>query len=137
MLNHHTALIYTMVLASAADSEMTDKELRTIGDLVTHLPVFREFDTENLIEISRSCAELLDEENGLETALELIKGALPQQRLRETAYTLACDVVAADGVAHQEELRLLEMIRHHLEVERLVAASIERAAAARYAVLPK
>ena len=37
MTNHHAALIYTMVLASAADSEMTDPELKVIGDLVKQL----------------------------------------------------------------------------------------------------
>jgi hypothetical protein len=52
--------------------------------------------------------------------------------LRETAYALACDVVAADGRATQEELRLLELLRHRLEVGRLPAAAIERGARARH-----
>ena len=34
MLDHHRALIYTMVIVSAADSEMPDAELRIIGDIV-------------------------------------------------------------------------------------------------------
>ena len=54
-------------------------------------------------------------------------------RLYPTAYALACDVVAVDGVATQEELRLLEMMRHSLDVDRLTAAAIERGAAARFA----
>jgi uncharacterized tellurite resistance protein B-like protein len=62
-----------------------------------------------------------------------MRGALPD-RLRETAYALACDVVAADGTAAQEELRLLEIMRHSLDIDRLNAAAIERGAAARYAV---
>ena len=48
MTNHHAALIYTMVLASAADSEMTDSELKVIGDLVRYLPGFLDYD-ENLL----------------------------------------------------------------------------------------
>ena len=34
--------------------------------------------------------------------------------------------------ASQEELRLLELLRHGLDIERLAAAAIERAARARY-----
>jgi tellurite resistance protein len=50
VINHHQALIYTMVMVSAADSEMSDNELRTIGELVQHLPVFRDFDRDRLTE---------------------------------------------------------------------------------------
>jgi hypothetical protein len=40
MPNQHSTLIYTMVLASAADSDMTDSELKVSGDLVKHVPPF-------------------------------------------------------------------------------------------------
>jgi tellurite resistance protein len=50
----------------------------------------------------------------------------------ETAYAVACDIVAADGEANQEELRMLEMIRFRLDVDRLTAAAIERGARARH-----
>ncbi|MFQ5974145.1 MAG: tellurite resistance TerB family protein [Alphaproteobacteria bacterium] len=132
MIDHHTALIYTMVLASAADSNMTDAELKRIGEIVSHLPIFTDFDPGQLPKIASDCAELLDDEQGLENAFELIRDALPEH-LRETAYALACDVVAADGKASQEELRLLELLRHAIGVGRLPAAAIERGAAARYA----
>src|ERR1044072_362463 len=33
--------LYTMVLMSAADRNMTDAEMSTMGDMVSHLPVFR------------------------------------------------------------------------------------------------
>ena len=62
----------------------------------------------------------------------MIRDALPE-KLRETAYALACEVTAADRVIAQEELRLLELLRHGLQVPRLSAAAIERAASARYA----
>jgi tellurite resistance protein len=134
MQDHHAALIYTMVIVSAADSEMTDAELRMIGELVQYLPIFRDFDAEKLPSIAQDCAALLDDENGLKKTLQTIKNGLPPN-LRETAYTFACDVAAADGTAKQEELRLLEMIRDALEIDRLSAAAIERAARARHATL--
>lgn len=131
MIDAHSALIYTMVLVSAADRDMTNSELRTIGDIVKHLPAFRTYDPEDLTGTARKCATLLSAADGLDKALDMIVTGLPK-RLHETAYALACDVVAADGQASQEELRMLEMLRHRLEVGRLPAAAIERGARARY-----
>jgi len=133
-ISHHTALIYTMVMVSAADRNMTDAELRTIGGEVQRLPIFQDYDIDMLPVAAADCAEILSAEDGLDTAIELIKGALPE-KLRETAYALACDIAAADGKLTQEEIRLLEMLRHGLEVGRLPAAAIERAAGARHTVL--
>ncbi|MFQ5938800.1 MAG: tellurite resistance TerB family protein [Alphaproteobacteria bacterium] len=134
MIDHHEALIYTMVLISAADQNMTDTELQTIGDLVNHLPVFGDFDRGRLVGVAENCATVLGDEDGLNKAIELIKSNLPA-KLRETAYALACEVAAAGGQVSQEELRLLEMFRHSLEVDRLTAAAIERGVRARYMVL--
>lgn len=132
MLNHHAALIYGMVLASAADKEMSDEELRMIGDLVRTLPVFRDFNIEDLPDVASACVDLLDRDDGLDKAMTLINDSLPT-RLKETAYALACDVAAADRFLGQEELRLLEIMRHALSVDRLTAAAIERGTRARFA----
>jgi tellurite resistance protein len=134
MLDHHRALIYTMVIVSAADSELPDAELRIIGDIVRDLPVFRDFDRNELPRVLNDCTELMSQEDGLEETLKAIKAALPA-KLRETAYAIACDLVASDGEASQEELRVLELIRHRLNLERLVAAAIERGARARFQTL--
>ena len=131
MPQHHEALIYTMVLVSAADRDMNDYEMRSIGDIVNHLPIFRDFDRKRLTEVAESCAAMLGQEDGLDTLIATIHKQLPD-RLRETAYALACDVAAADGKVTQEEARLLELIRHGLDIERLVAAAIERGARARH-----
>jgi hypothetical protein len=131
---HHEALIYTMVLASAADREMSDPELRSIGDMVRSLPIFLDLDEMEISIISGACAEMLNDEDGLEAVLDFIKDALPE-KLRETAYALACDIVAADLAASQEELRLLEMLRHRLQLDRLIAAGIERGSRARHMVV--
>jgi tellurite resistance protein len=131
MLDHHRALIYTMVVVSAADSNMPDAELRIIGDIVGDLPVFRDFDQRDLPQLLNDCTDLVGREDGLEETLKAIKAALPA-KLRETAYAIACDLVAADGEATQEELRILELIRHRLNLDRLIAAAIERGARARF-----
>ena len=134
VLDHHAALVYVMVLVSASDGDMTDAELSSIGGMVQHLPIFRDYDEDLLPSMAENCTALLDDDEGLEAVLALVAEALPEH-LHETAYALACDVAAADGALSQEELRLLEIIRYRLEVGRLPAAAIERGAKARHAVL--
>ena len=134
MLTTHEALVYSMVITAAADHEMTDAELITMGEIVNWLPVFRGFDTSELARISGDCAKVLLEDDGFEKAIELVHEALPE-RLRETAYALAVEVAAADLYADQAELSVLQMLRYQLEIDRLIAAGIERGARARFSVL--
>lgn len=133
-LNPQTCLIYVMVLVSAADRKMTDRELYTIGEIVRTLPIFKEFDENQLVNVAQACAEILSDGEGLETVLELVHRSLPE-KLRETAYALACDVAAADQNVEQEEMQLLELIRHGFNIDRLNAAAIERGARARYTTI--
>ncbi len=134
MIGPHAALVYTMVLLSMADREMTDAEIRTMQEVIGFLPSFREFDLDTLPEIANGCVDLLRKTDGLDVAIEQIKAALPK-RLRETAYALGCDVVASDGEATQEELQLLEMLRDAFELDPLVTAAIERGTRARFTAL--
>jgi hypothetical protein len=67
--NHHAALIYVMVTMSAVDRTMTDAELARIGEIVSHLPVFADFDQEQLVKTAQACGEVLSEDGGLERVL--------------------------------------------------------------------
>src|ERR1700756_5238255 len=125
MMDHQAALIYVMVMVSASDRNMSDAEMRIIGDNVRDLPVFADYDRDKLTQTLDECAQLMAQENGAEEAFRQIKAALPA-KLRETAYALACDIVAADGEASQEELQVLEHIRHRLNIHRLTPAAVER-----------
>ena len=60
---------------------------------------------------------------------------LYQKKLHETAYAMACDVVAADGELRDVELRMLEEIRDELNIDRLHAAAIEWGARVRHTIL--
>ncbi|WP_321338614.1 tellurite resistance TerB family protein [Breoghania sp.] len=124
------ALIYTMVTISAADSTMTDSELLKIGEIVQTLPVFREFDSDNLVQVAEECGALLEGDDGLDTVLEVIAGTLPQ-KLYQTAYALAVEVAAADLVVEQEELRFLALLRDRLDLDKLSVAAIEFSARVR------
>lgn len=131
-LTPQEALVFAMVLVSAADRNMTDSELKVMGRIVTHAPAFDGFDAAAVPKVTDRCIAVLEEEDGLEKAFALIRAALPPY-LRETAYAFAVEVAAADARASQEELRVLELIRHRLDVDRLAAAAIERGARARHA----
>ena len=131
-INRQSALIFVMVTMSSSDDKIGDDELRTIGGIVESLPIFKGVDRDTLVAAAQDCVNMLEPEDGLDAVLGLVKEAL-SPGLRETAYALACEVAAADGKLEQEELRLLEMIRDELEVDRLHAAAIERGVRARYA----
>jgi hypothetical protein len=120
-----------MVLITGAETSLPRSERAIIGDIIGHLPVFRSFDRSSLAGHLQGCTELLAGADGLEATLSAIKKALPT-RLCETAYVIACDLIAADGEATQEELQILELIRDRLEIDRLTAAAIERGARARF-----
>jgi len=134
MTDHHGALIETMFLVAAADSRITDAEINIIEDIVGHLPIFRDYDRGRLSQTLEVCTEILGQDDGLESGLASIRAALPP-KLRETAYALGCDVVAADGEATVEEIRILELLRDRLGIDRLIASAIERGAAARFRAL--
>ena len=130
-LDAQEALVCTMVLVAAADNGITDREIGVMSGLVQTLPVFQEFSSERLEVATEVAIGLLEEDEGLNHAGKLIRDALTP-RLRETAYALACDVVAADGTGSQPVLRMLEFVMHELQLDPLVAAAIERGTRARY-----
>jgi tellurite resistance protein len=128
------ALVCAMVLMAASDQHMSDAELGMMSRLVRELPAFAEFLPEEIGVVTETCLGLLKVSDGLDRATAMIRDALPA-RLRETAYLLACEVAAADGDATQEELRFLQELRIALDLDRLIAGAIERAAKARYQVV--
>jgi len=130
-LSPQDSLVALMITVSAADSAIRTSELLAIEQVVNHLPVFAGFDPDRIKLVSQTVFDLLEEEDGLDALFGLIRDALPE-RLVETAYVLACDIAASDGSLTQSELRLLEEVRHELDIDRLHAAAIERGARARF-----
>ncbi|WP_372616911.1 tellurite resistance TerB family protein [Falsiroseomonas sp.] len=128
------ALVCAMVLMSVADGPMSDAEVGMMSRMVQELPVFADFHSGEIETVTDAVAKLLGRNDGLDQAMTLLRDSLPM-RLRETAYLLACEVCAADGEATQEELQLLQDLRIGLDIDRLIAGAIERAAKARYQVI--
>ncbi|HEU0018217.1 MAG TPA: tellurite resistance TerB family protein [Methyloceanibacter sp.] len=129
-LSHHAALIYVMVTISAVDRAMTDEELARIGEIVSNLPIFDDYDDEGLVKTAEACGEILSADGGLQQVLRLVRDALPE-KLRETAYAVALEVAAADRLVRPEEIRFLEMLGDSLELDRMTTAAIERGIRAR------
>ncbi len=131
MMSSQDALVSIMVAVSASDDKVSKRELLSIIRIVEHLPIFFGYDKSRIKIIAQTVFDIFEEEDGLEALFGLIQQSLPE-RLFETAYALACDVAAADGMLEEIELRFLQEIRHELNIDRLHGAAIERAARARH-----
>lgn len=129
-ISPQTALIYVMVIVSASDSDMTDSEFERMGQLVQRLPAFDDFDSSRVLSDAQTCAEILQEGDGFEAVLGLVKEAIPDTH-RDLMYAVACELAAADRRLTQEEMRILQILRHRLGIDRLTAAAIERGVVAR------
>jgi tellurite resistance protein len=129
-LSHHDVLIYVMVTTSAVDRTMNDEELARIGEIVSHLPVFADYDEEDLVKAAEACGEILSADGGLEQILRLVQERLPN-KLRETAYAIALEIAAADHMVEPEEIRFLELLSDSLELDKMTTAAIERGIRAR------
>ena len=133
-MTHHEALIYVMVTMSAVDRTMTDPELARIGEIVSNLPVFGDFNQERLVKTAEACGEILSVDGGLDQVLILVRDSLPK-KLYETAYAVALEIAAADRAVKPEEIRFLEMLSDGLDLDRLTTSAIERGIRARNTVL--
>jgi len=130
-LNEAGALAYLMVTMAAADGQLGESELARVAAICDTLPVFEGLSRDQLIAHANACGLLLEDEDGIDNILTLVREVLPE-RLHETAYAVAVEVAAADLRARQEELRLLEMLRDKLDLDKLVVAAIERSAKVRF-----
>ncbi len=124
------ALVSLMIVAAWSDAPLSEGELTRIEGLIARLPVFENYDQDGLERVANRCADRINDDGGIEGVLDDAVAALPR-RLQDTAYYCAVEVASVDLKLEQAELRLLEMIRDRLELDRLVTAAIEAAARAR------
>jgi len=130
-LTPQDCLVAVMIAISASDEQIRTAELIKIEGAVNNLPVFANYDLDRMNVMAQTVFDLFSVEDGLDALFGLVRDNLPET-LFETAYALACDVAAADGMIQHTELRLLEEIRYELNIDRLHAAAIERGARARH-----
>jgi tellurite resistance protein len=128
-LSVQDALVHLMVVTASSDEGITDHELQVIASLIERSPVFEGYDLALLENVANEAVDLTNA-IGLDGVLDAAIATVPE-RLHDTAYALAVEVAVVDVQLPQEELRLLEMVRDRLEVDRLVTAAIEASARAR------
>ncbi len=129
-ISKQDTLIYVMVSISAVDRNMNDNEMLRIGNIVKTLPIFDKYNSDQLVNAVKSCRDILQEDEGLDTVLG-IAAALPRN-LQETAYALAAEIAAADLSVSAEEVRFLQLLRNQLGLDKLTCAALELAARARH-----
>ncbi|MDP3897601.1 MAG: tellurite resistance TerB family protein [Mesorhizobium sp.] len=130
----HEALIYLMVVVSAADRDMTDAELAHIGEAVRGWPIFLDFDETALVGAARDCQKLLQDEGGLDRIFGMVLDSVPLH-LHDTAYAIAVEVAVVDREMRIEERRVLERLRSYLAIDADTARAIELSAKARHRTL--
>jgi tellurite resistance protein len=130
-ISNEQALIYVMVMMTAVEGRVKREELDEIDLLVRTLPIFTHFDRSRLTTVAQECSDILQEKEGMQTVIGLVKDQL-SMRLRETAYALAVEVAASDRLVGKEEMRFLAILRDGFDLDKLVTAAIERSAIARY-----
>ncbi len=130
-LTPQEAVIYLMVMSSASDGRMSERELRSIGRIVRSFPLFSEGDEARLVDTAEDCGRLMSSEGGLHKVLTAASSSLPAH-LGETAYAAIVDVITADENLDMTEIRVLELVRDALKISDDGAAAIEHAARARH-----
>jgi len=128
-----SALVYVMVVVAAADGSMDEREKAAMAEVTRRLPAFRGFDPDRLAATVEDCSAILQDNEGFEAVLGLVRDALSEP-LRETAYWLALELALSDHKVALEEIRVIETIRRALGLDKLVAAALERGARARFQV---
>ncbi len=123
-------LIFIMVSISAVDRKMDDTEMKRIGNIVKTLPIFNGYNSDQLVNAAKTCRDIVQDDEGLETILGFA-AELPRH-LHQTAYALAAEIAAADLSVSAEEVRLLQLLRNHLAIDKLTSAALELAARARH-----
>ena len=130
-LTPQEAAIYLMVIISASDREMDDSELARIGAIVRTLPAFRDFEQSQTLLVAQDCQKWLQRENGLDEILDAASAAIPETA-HDMVYAIAVDVAIANLKVRPEEVRLLQILRERLTLDRATVTAIERAAKARH-----
>lgn len=125
------ALVCLMVIVSASDREMGDPELARIGALARTLPALRGFNAARTLVLVQECQQWMAQDDGLPRLLAAIHDALTPE-LRDTAYAISVDVAMADLDVELGELRILQILREALDLDRATVNTIHEAAKIRH-----
>ncbi|WP_437963594.1 tellurite resistance TerB family protein [Sorangium sp. So ce260] len=122
------ALVELMFLAAFADGEFSQEEKVHFSRSVESL-TDRRIPQSTMDELIRSVVEQLQKE-GRAARLASLKERLPTPQARKVAFSLAAQVVVADGIVRNSERELLLDVAAALELDQTEAADVVRRLAA-------
>lgn len=136
VLTPQEALIYAMFAAAASDRTVSQPELLRINSMVAELPAFRSLGGDWMSREAQDCGRLLSKPDGMGKVVQMIVGALSPD-LRETAYALAAEVASSDLAIKDGEREFLKLLEEALQLDPLLKAALEKAAAVRHRSIPE
>ncbi|WP_437923171.1 tellurite resistance TerB family protein [Sorangium sp. So ce291] len=122
------ALVELMFLAAFADGEFSQEEKVHFARSVESL-TDRRIPQSTMDELIHTVVTQLQQE-GRAARLASLKERLPSPQARKVAFSLAAQVVVADGVVRSSERELLLDVAAALEIEQTEAADVVRRLAA-------
>jgi uncharacterized tellurite resistance protein B-like protein len=103
-----------LLAAAAADGHIADEEARSLWTTIERMNLYEKFTPDRFNKMMDNLLKIL-KKGGPELLVDKCVPALPD-KLRETAFANACDLVLADGVVEDEEKELIELLQNRLEI---------------------
>ena len=103
-----------LLAAAAADGHISDEEARGLWTTIERMKLFADFTPDKFNKMMDVLLKIL-KKGGPDLLVDKCVPALPD-RLRETAFANACDIVLADGAVEDDERELIERLQNRLEI---------------------
>ncbi|MEM6254428.1 MAG: tellurite resistance TerB family protein [Cyanobacteria bacterium P01_D01_bin.156] len=116
------ALAAVCLVAIAADGYLSDQESREMDMLLSRMRLFKSYSSEMVSRMKDSLLQQL-QQHGPSHLVEMANSVLPKE-LKPTAFTLATDLVLADGNVTSQEQAFLDDLHRILDISSEQALTI-------------
>ena len=110
--------------AVASDGYLSEEEAQSIPFILSRMKLFKDYSDDMMRRLFDKLLARL-QSKGVEALFVSAKDSLDQE-LRETAFTMATDLVLADGVVTEEEEQFLKDLEDKLEISSELALQVVR-----------
>jgi len=120
-----------MTLSAAIDGEISEKEMNTIDQLVSSLPIFKEHNQDDTRKKMSICIEILKADSNVEELIALIDKSLNKNH-KKIAYILSLEIMMVDQNFTSEKLRVLEIFENIFQISNLEASALKHSSRIKY-----
>ncbi len=113
-LTSEEAFLGIALSSVAADEIVSQEELNVVGFTISRMPAFRRMPPNQMLELINKFLQIIKRE-GVGTIINAAKNYLTD-KMKETAFALAVDIVLADGIVDQKEKEFLEQLQVATEI---------------------